>query len=72
MRRNITCEQTGQTFAQCDCCKRYNILPTDLTMTVVVFGAKKAIGTAYLLCPECSRKFKKVMEDFIDAEGSTV
>ena len=37
-----------------------------------VYRSDVATGPSYLLCPECAKKFKKAMEDFINVEGSAV
>ncbi len=63
----LTKQIDGNTYTQCDCCKKFNILITDMITTVEVFEANKAKGTGYLLCHECSKKFKKMMEEFCDA-----
>lgn len=75
--RTITCEQTGQTFTQCDCCKRYNILlgKDDYmfveSKTYTMRGSPENRG-GYLFCTDCAKKFYKMMEEFCNVEGSSV
>lgn len=60
----------GQTRTRCDGCGKFNISLNSLTSTSVVtidtFLGKK---TSYLLCTECSNKFTKLMEDFVNAQN---
>ncbi len=61
----------GKTYTRCDRCRKYNI-DFDKPATVVevynlpAYRSDVATGPSYLLCPECAKKFKKIMEDFIN------
>ena len=64
----------GRTYTQCDSCGKFNI-SLDEGATVVefyhvpVYGLDDPEKTSYLLCPECSKKFTKLMGDFVNAQN---
>lgn len=65
----------GRTYTKCDCCKKYNI-DFDKPATIVEvynlasFSHDVTTGTgpSWLLCPECAKRFNKVMEEFCNAD----
>ena len=72
MGEEVNMKIDGKTYTRCDRCRKYNISLEEPTMEVTISylmgGGKNPEGSYWLLCPECSKKFKKAMEDFINAE----